>query len=122
QDVWLHPNSCGVDRAIGLMQCITDGGKKLGFEQSELRDLENSMAAGQKYLGWLLAMDLVDSDVMLAAAAYNAGPGSLQKWKKASRAGDDALMFLETLPAKETRQFVKRVLAAYWIYQERLGQ
>jgi soluble lytic murein transglycosylase-like protein len=80
------------------------------------------MAAGQKYLGWLLAMDLVDSDVMLAAAAYNAGPGSLQKWKKASRAGDDALMFLETLPAKETRQFVKRVLAAYWIYQERLGQ
>ncbi|HWA47482.1 MAG TPA: lytic transglycosylase domain-containing protein, partial [Dongiaceae bacterium] len=54
--------------------------------------------------------------------AYNAGPGSLQKWKKNSKAGDDALMFLETLPAKETRQFAKRVLAAYWIYQERLGQ
>lgn len=122
QESGFNPNARSGDGAIGLMQIMPETGKKLGFEPGELRDPENSMAAGQKYLGWLLAMDLVDSDVMLAAAAYNAGPGSLQKWKKASRAGDDALMFLETLPAKETRQFVKRVLAAYWIYQERLGQ
>ena len=26
------------------------------------------------------------------------------------------------MPAKETRQFVKRIMAAYWIYQERLDQ
>lgn len=122
QESGFNPNAVSGAGAIGLMQIMPETGKKLGFEPGQLRDPEIAMAAGQKYLGWLLEMDLVDSDVLMAAAAYNAGPGSLQKWKKASRAGDDALMFLETLPAKETRQFVKRVLAAYWIYQERLGQ
>jgi soluble lytic murein transglycosylase-like protein len=122
QESGFNPTAISGMGAIGLMQIMPDTGKRLGFEPAQLRDPEVSMAAGQKYLGQLLEMDLVESDVLMAAAAYNAGPGSLQKWKKASRAGDDALMFLETLPAKETRQFVKRVLAAYWIYQERLGQ
>ncbi len=122
QESGFNPTAVSGDGAIGLMQIMPETGKKLGFEPGQLRDPQASMTAGQKYIGWLLGMDLVDSDVLLAAAAYNAGPGKLQKWKKASRAGDDALMFLETLPAKETRQFVKRVLAAYWIYQERLGQ
>jgi soluble lytic murein transglycosylase-like protein len=56
------------------------------------------------------------------ATAYNAGAGNLQKWKKDAGPKADALMFLETMPAKETRQFVKRIMAAYWIYQERLDQ
>ena len=122
QESGFNPNAVSGDGAIGLMQIMPDTGKKLGFEPGQLRNPQVSMTAGQKYLGWLMAMDLVDSDLMMTAVAYNAGPGKLQKWKKASPAGDDALMFLETLPAKETRQFVKRVLAAYWIYQERLGQ
>lgn len=122
QESGFNPNAVSGDGAIGLMQIMPETGKKLGFDPSELRDPAKSMAAGQKYLAKLMSMKLVKSDVMLTAIAYNAGPGKLQKWKKASRAGDDALMFLETLPAKETRQFVKRVLAAYWIYQERLGQ
>jgi len=122
QESGFNPNAISGDGAIGLMQIMPDTGKKLGYEPRELRDPATSMAAGQKYLGTLMDMGMVDDDVLLTAVAYNAGPGKLQKWKKASQAGDDALMFLETLPAKETRQFVKRVLAAYWIYQERLGQ
>ncbi len=122
QESGFNPTAVSGDGAIGLMQIMPETGKKLGFAPGELRDPAKSITAGQKYLEWLLAMKLVDSDLVFAGIAYNAGPGKLQKWKKASRAGDDALMFLETLPAKETRQFVKRVLAAYWIYQERLGQ
>lgn len=122
QESGFNPNAVSGAGAIGLMQVMPDTAKKLGYEPRELRDPETSMAAGQKYLGVLMGLGMVDDDVLLTAVAYNAGPGNLQKWKKASQAGDDALMFLETLPAKETRQFVKRVLAAYWIYQTRLGQ
>ncbi len=122
QESGFNPNAVSGDGAIGLMQIMPETGKKLGFEPGQLRNPQVSMTAGQKYLGSLMAMDLVDADLIMTGVAYNAGPGKLQKWKKASRAGEDALMFLETLPAKETRQFVKRVLAAYWIYQERLGQ
>jgi hypothetical protein len=32
------------------------------------------------------------------------------------------LLFIESLPSRETRSFVKRVLANFWIYRERLGQ
>jgi len=122
QESGFNPNAVSGVGAIGLMQIMPETGKKLGYEPQELRDPETSMSAGQKYLKTLMGLGMVDDDVLLTAIAYNAGPGSLQKWKKASQAGDDALMFLETLPAKETRQFAKRVLAAYWIYQERLGQ
>jgi soluble lytic murein transglycosylase-like protein len=34
----------------------------------------------------------------------------------------DPLLFLETLPSDETRLFTQRVVAAYWIYRQRLGQ
>jgi soluble lytic murein transglycosylase-like protein len=122
QESGFNPNAVSGDGAIGLMQIMPATGKRLGFEAGQLRDPENSMSAGQKYLRMLMDMKMVDDDLIFTAIAYNAGPGNLQKWKKATRAGDDALMFLETLPAKETRQFAKRVLAAYWIYQERLGQ
>jgi len=64
----------------------------------------------------------VDNDIILMAVAYNAGAGNLQKWKSDKKAMNDPLLFVETLPSKETRQFVKRILAAYWIYQERLDQ
>jgi len=34
----------------------------------------------------------------------------------------DPLMFVESLPSRETRLFVERVLANLWIYRSRLGQ
>jgi soluble lytic murein transglycosylase-like protein len=110
------------DGALGLMQIMPETGKKLGYDAAQLKDPRLSIAAGQKYIAKLLKNGLVDNDLILMATAYNAGAGNLQKWKKAPKAMDDALLFLETMPAKETRQFVKRIMAAYWIYQERLDQ
>ena len=39
-----------------------------------------------------------------------------------TRHGDDPLLFIESLPSLETRLFIERVLANFWIYRERLGQ
>ena len=34
----------------------------------------------------------------------------------------DALMFIESIPARETRIFIERVLSNLWMYRERLGE
>lgn len=122
QESGFNPAAVSGDGALGLMQIMPETGRKLGYDPAQLKDPRISMAAGQKYIDRLLKHDLVDNDVMLMATAYNAGPGNLLKWKKAPGVKKDALLFLETMPSKETRQFVKRIMAAYWIYQERLEQ
>ena len=56
------------------------------------------------------------------AAAYNAGPGPMLRWQARPEYRDDPLLFLESLPSRETRVFVQRVLTNYWVYRMRLGQ
>ena len=59
----------------------------------------------------------------MMAAAYNGGPGNLAKWKRRTLPySKDPLMFIESIPARETRDFVERVLSNLWMYRERLGQ
>ena len=49
-------------------------------------------------------------------------PGNLRKWQKRADYRDDPLLFIESLPARETRIFVERVLTNVWLYRYRLGQ
>ena len=122
QESGFNPVAVSGDGALGLMQIMPETGKKLGYDPAQLKNPRLSITAGQKYIAKLLRNGLVDNDVILMATAYNAGAGNLQKWKSELRAKDDALLFVETMPSKETRQFVKRIMAAYWIYQARLDQ
>ena len=122
QESGFNPGAANPSGALGLMQIMPDTGKKLGYDASELKNPRLAITAGQEYIGKLLRNGLVRNDIILMSIAYNAGAGNLQKWKNAPKSMDDPLLFLETLPSKETRQFTKRILAAYWIYQERLGQ
>ena len=54
--------------------------------------------------------------------AYNGGPGNLNKWRRKSDYQGDPLLFIESIPSRETRAFVERVLTNLWIYRFRLGQ
>ena len=54
--------------------------------------------------------------------AYNAGPGNLYKWLKTIKDNNDPLLFIELVPSRETRLYIERVMANYWIYQMRLGE
>ena len=55
---------------------------------------------------------------ILAAAAYNAGPGRARRWRD-ERALEGAI-YAETIPFNETREYVKKVFANAWYYRHRL--
>ena len=70
-------------------------------------------------------MDKYDGSLILAAAAYNAGAGNVDKWLKYY--GDprekniDVVNWIETIPFVETRKYVQRIMANYMVYRARLG-
>lgn len=116
--------------ARGLMQLMPGTARevahKVGVDYSPNRlvtDAEYNALLGSTYLNTQL--ERYDGSLLLAAAAYNAGPGNANKWIRAygdPRADNvDPIIWVELIPFQETRTYVKRVLGNYLVYRERLG-
>ncbi|MBP5344414.1 MAG: lytic transglycosylase domain-containing protein [Alphaproteobacteria bacterium] len=109
--------------ALGLMQIMPDTGKALAetlscpFTKQRLKEPAYNLALGQTYLKQLLESQNIQNNLLLASVAYNAGPGNLMKWEKKMSYDNDPLLFLESIPSKETRSFTERVLMNYWVYR-----
>lgn len=106
--------------ARGLMQLMPATAAQMAGgqpSQSQLCDPSYNMHLGQKYIEELLAM--AGGGVLQLAAAYNAGPGNVMRWINGK---NDPLMFIETMPAQETRSYVKRVMTYYWMYNRIAGK
>jgi soluble lytic murein transglycosylase-like protein len=111
--------------ATGLMQLMPATARAVGggaVSPDRLTQPEVNLDLGQRYIARLLSQEPIGSNMLMMTAAYNAGQGTLGRWMQGMRHGDDPLMFVESLPARETRAFVMRVMSSYWIYQSRLGQ
>ena len=61
-----------------------------------------------------------DGHPVLAAAAYNAGPQRVEQWLPSEPVAAD--LWVATIPFRETRGYVRRVLAYRVIYDYRLGR
>ncbi|MEE8444128.1 MAG: lytic transglycosylase domain-containing protein [Alphaproteobacteria bacterium] len=115
--------------ARGLMQLMPGTASYIakkrfrGRGRQRLYDPVLNVTLGQKYLRYLLAHDTVQGNMFHLAAAYNGGPGNLAKWRRrVGRLSRDPLLFIESLPSRETRNFIERVLANLWLYRERFNQ
>lgn len=115
--------------AKGLMQLMPSTASYLSGDKSlrnrsnkKLFDPAYNLELGQQYLSYLMNIKDVDTNLFHMTAAYNGGPGNLKKWKARTQFMDDPLFFIEAMPSKETRNFIKRVLTNFWIYRHRLGQ
>lgn len=107
--------------ATGLLQILPRTARTLDKTMADeaLKNPRVSMALGQQYLEDLL--DMTGGNLFEAAIAYNAGPGNLATWKDRFSGVDDPLLFIELVPYRETRAYVERVMANYWIYSLRMG-
>ncbi|CCG39634.1 lytic transglycosylase domain-containing protein [Magnetospirillum molischianum] len=124
QESSFNPDARSASGAAGLMQLMPATAQAVGGlrVRDQLTDPAVNLGLGQRYVTRLLSDDPVNGNLMMMAAAYNAGPGTLGRWLQGIRHGEDPLMFVESLPARETRVFVQRVMTSYWVYQARLGQ
>ena len=129
QESSFNPNAKSPDGARGLLQLmpqtagyISKSRSFRGKARNELFDPALNLALGQKYLGYLLSHNYVEGDLFKLATAYNGGPGNLGKWERKITYNDDPLLFIESLPSRETRLFIERVLTNLWIYRARLDQ
>ncbi len=131
QESKFNPGAVSHRGAQGLMQLMPSTanyiiGKTL-FKNKDshekLRDPQTNLEVGQRYIEKLLNQDHVDAELFSLVAAYNAGPGNLRKWKRElAEMRDDPLLFIESIPMGETRAYVERVMASYWIYRLRMNQ
>ncbi|HEY9080269.1 lytic transglycosylase domain-containing protein [Magnetovibrio sp.] len=129
QESRFNPNAKSGAGARGLMQLMPGTASFVARDRtlrwnkrSELFDPQFNLQLGQKYISLLLSDDKIQGDLFLMAAAWNGGPGNLNKWRRNVDDMDDALFFIESLPSRETRIFIERVLTNLWIYRNRLGQ
>ncbi len=128
QESSFRPQAKSGAGARGLMQLLPSTAahvtkdRSLRHDRRPLFEAEFNLDIGQQYMRYLLQKDYINGNLFYLAVAYNAGPGNLLKWQKNMNYDNDPLMFIETLPAQETRVYVERVMANYWIYQTRLGE
>ncbi len=122
------PTAKSHKNAIGLMQIKPETARyikdKMGtvVETMDLTNPVTNITLGQSYIEYLLRHRVVEGNFLFMLAAYNAGPGRLAEWLDEMEFGDDPLMFIEMLPARETRDYVKQTMANYWMYADRLKE
>jgi len=90
-----HQEAVSVKGAVGLMQLMPATASALGVDA---KLAEQNAQGGAKFLRELLLR--YHGDAALALAAYNAGPGAVERYKGVP-------------PYSETRRYIVKVLAEY---------
>ncbi len=111
--------------AVGLMQLLPATGQQVAraLQQSPpgsagLLQADLNIDYGSYYLRQ--NVDRFQGSLLLATAAYNAGPDKVREWlpEQGTAAAD---VWAETIPYLETRQYVQRVMEYATVYGQRLG-
>lgn len=119
--------------AVGMMQVLPSTAnhiaRRMGTELAmsdlktlQLKDADTNVRLGAAYIDMLMREPSVNGSIVHAIASYNAGPGAVSAWAKAARNIQDPLLYIESIPYKETRNYVVQVMAHYWVYQHLMGE
>lgn len=111
--------------ALGLMQLLPRTARQVARRMNvrlrhdrELLEIDTNLRLGMAHLRDMLSR--YNNNRLLAAAAYNAGRYRVDKWIR-----QDAIIpadiWVETLPFRETRNYIQNVLLFTAIYEQKLG-
>lgn len=105
--------------AGGLMQLMpataAELARKNNLSEWDLMNPEDNILLGTLYLNWLLERPWTGSYVDVIAA-YNGGGGNLRTWKRCFPSSDPDL-FIQSIPFRETRDYVRKVIVAAASYR-----
>ncbi|AUC87219.1 lytic murein transglycosylase [Alteromonas sp. MB-3u-76] len=107
--------------AAGLMQLMPGTAKYVAqakVSQSQLFNVNENVEFGVQYLRYL--MDKLNNNPVLVSASYNAGWRKVLEWLPENEALPVDI-WIENIPYKETRAYVKAVMAYQHIYEQQLG-
>jgi soluble lytic murein transglycosylase len=110
QESYFNPNAKSSVGATGLMQLMPATGKELAGRlgvSPRLTDPKTNIRLGTAHFRMLV--NLFSGNTELAIASYNAGQGRVAQWRRTApaRPMDE---FLESIPYRETRTYVKHVV------------
>jgi soluble lytic murein transglycosylase len=124
ESAWMNDARSGAD-ARGLMQLLPSTAQLVAQRNDltwngaeSLYDPVVNIALGTRYLAQMAAR--FNGSPWLASAAYNAGPNRVEQWL-AARGTLAPDLFIASIPYKETREYVARVMAFSVIYDWRLN-
>jgi len=113
--------------AYGMMQVMPTTAAHITGDQGYVRNPERlfvpatNLKLGQAYVNRLFQMEAFQGDLLKAVASYNAGPGPMLAAVRKLGPDADPLLLIETIDVPQAREYVEKVVAAYWIYQRMLG-
>lgn len=127
QESGFKTNAKSCAGANGLMQLMPGTAKlvarqnKMKMSDIDMSKPEHNMFLGQQHIVDLLSNKHISNNIIKMLISYNSGMGSMMKFEK--RFGtEDPLLYIESFPAFETRNYVKRVMSNLWLYRARLDQ
>jgi len=113
QESLFQPYAVSPAGAVGLMQLMPATARRTAAAMrrprpsvDSLKEPAVNLALGAGHLAELI--DQFDGQVLLALAAYNAGPAAARRWLPDARMDADA--WVENIPYNETRGYVQRVM------------
>ena len=113
--------------AYGMMQVMPATAAYMTGDQGYVRSPERlfvpatNLKLGQDYVNRLFQIESFQGDLLKAVASYNAGPGPMLAAIRKLGPDADPLLLIETIDVPQAREYVEKVVAAYWIYQRMLG-
>lgn len=112
--------------AFGLLQVTPEKAKSLAKkykvqykDYNDLYDIETNLTLGSILLKNLAEKN--EGQFISFVASYNAGSNPVREWQR-TRHRDDPFEFIEMIPYKETRDYIKLVLRNYSTYSRLLGK
>jgi peptidoglycan lytic transglycosylase len=120
-----YPQANSPVGARGLMQLMPATGKEVAsslgkrHRKSDLYQIDHNVLLGSTYYRQLL--DRYNGNRVFALTAYNAGPHRVDRWRSRSGASVPVEVWVETIPYRETRNYVQAVLAYNVVFQHLQG-
>lgn len=120
QESAFDPSASSGVGAQGLMQIMpqtaveTDSSVNL----ADLTDPETSIRTGTRYFKML--MQRFNGNIVLSLAAYNAGPNAVDRWLREIPAKRGLQEFIESIPYRETREYVAGIIRNYYWYSRKI--